>query len=226
MAGAKAVEVWSVQKAGVIKTIPCESRPTSVCWLDDDNLLIGLNDGKLIWSDLVGDDVSSMIKGIFPHFIFGISTDLLKLFVFHLQPLKFEMYDSRVKGIWYQNDHLASISSKGDVTVWTLNIENQEITELCSTNIGCRPTCLTMINLADFADEYVLKREESDGETNETSVPASKKSVKNVGKVVIEEEDDDETIVIKPKEKKQVSSSMPIVYPWILISVYFTGEGE
>lgn len=118
------------------------------------------------------------------------------------------MYESRVKGIWYQHDHLASISSNGDVTVWTVNIQNQEITELCTTNIGCRPICLTMLNLAAFADEYILKREDLENGTEESTVKSTKKnasSVKNVGKVVIEEDDEEETIVIRPKEKTQTN---------------------
>lgn len=120
------------------------------------------------------------------------------------------MYESRVKGIWYQNNHLASISSNGNVTVWTVNIESQEITELCTTNIGCRPICMTMLNLAAFADEYILKREEPENETEDSTVKSTKKmanSVKNIGKVVIEEDDEDETIVIKPKEKKQTNKA-------------------
>lgn len=121
------------------------------------------------------------------------------------------MYESRVKGIWYQNDHLATISSNGDVTVWTVNIENQEITELCTTNIGCRPICLTMLNLADFADEYILKREDSETEAvEESAVKSTKKSensVKNAGKVVIEEDDEEETIVIRAKDKKQTNKT-------------------
>lgn len=57
LSGSKAVEVWSIEKAGVIKTIPCESKPTSLCWLDENNLLIGLNDGKLIWDHLEKEEV-------------------------------------------------------------------------------------------------------------------------------------------------------------------------
>lgn len=58
LSGARAVEVWSVEKAGIIKTINCQAKPTALCWLDDDNLLIGLNDGNLVWSRLDNDDVS------------------------------------------------------------------------------------------------------------------------------------------------------------------------
>lgn len=121
------------------------------------------------------------------------------------------MYDSRVKGIWYQNDHLASISSKGDVTVWTVNIENQEITELCSTNIGCRPICLTILNLADFADEYILKREDTDEETVESTSNHAKKprlASKQVGRVVIENDDDEDAEDIRPidESKRKVNN--------------------
>lgn len=57
LSGARAVEIWSIDKAGIIKTIPCESKPTSLCWLDENNILIGLNDGKLVWSQLDDDEV-------------------------------------------------------------------------------------------------------------------------------------------------------------------------
>lgn len=58
LTGARAVEVWSIEKAGIIKTISCQSKPTALCWLDDDNLLIGLNDGNLIWNRLHCEEVS------------------------------------------------------------------------------------------------------------------------------------------------------------------------
>lgn len=104
------------------------------------------------------------------------------------------MYENRVKGLHYQNDHLASISSNGDVTVWTVNIDEQKITELCTTNIGCRPICLTIINLEDFADEYILKREGSDDETVEETVPRKNivDTSRKLGKVIIENDDDDD----------------------------------
>lgn len=120
------------------------------------------------------------------------------------------MYDRRVKGLYYQNDHLASISSSGDVTIWTINIENQEVTELCTTNIGCRPICLTMLNLADFADEYVLKRETEEENTVIASGNNGKsvsKASKSIGKVIIETGDDEEEVdtaknVLKPTKNK------------------------
>lgn len=110
-----------------------------------------------------------------------------------------------MKGIHYQNDHLASISSNGDITVWTVDIDEKKITELCTTNIGCRPICLTIINLGDFADEYILKRENTDDEkvaekaTNQINANTSRK----LGKVVIENEDGEDEDVEKSSKKKQ-----------------------
>lgn len=65
LSGARAVELWSVEKAGIIKTIPCEAKPTALCWLDENNLLIGLNDGKLLWSRLDDDDDEVKFELIF-----------------------------------------------------------------------------------------------------------------------------------------------------------------
>lgn len=123
-----------------------------------------------------------------------------------------------MKGLCYQNDHLASVSSNGDITVWTVNIDEQKVTELCTTNIGCRPICLTIINLADFADEYILKREDSDDEEVSDTVARNKKLniSRKLGKVVIENDDDNEdeadkespTKKQKQKQKNKVNISL------------------
>lgn len=117
------------------------------------------------------------------------------------------MYESRVKGLCYQNEHLASISSNGVVTVWVVNIEEQRVTELCTTNIGCRPICLTIINLADFADEYVLKRETSDEEETVEKIVHNKNAntSRKLGKVVIENDDEVDNVTAD-KQKNQVAS--------------------
>lgn len=119
------------------------------------------------------------------------------------------MYENRVKGLHYQNDHLASIASNGDVTVWTIDIDEQNITELCSTNIGCRPICLTIIDLSKFADEYILKRENSneDDETVKTTARASSAIASNkLGKVVIEIDDNEENDDAKKHKPKDTVS--------------------
>lgn len=116
------------------------------------------------------------------------------------------MYENRVKGLHYQNDHLASIASNGDVTVWTIDIDEQNITELCTTNIGCRPICLTIIDLSNFADEYILKRESSDDEETEQTVsrPSNANTSSNkTGKVVIEVEDNEPSDSAKNAKRKE-----------------------
>lgn len=124
------------------------------------------------------------------------------------------MYDSRVKGLNYQNDHLASISSNGDVTVWTVDIDEQKVTELCTTNIGCRPICLTIINLGDFADDYVLKREELEDDKVAEKIARENRAstARKLGKVVIEDEDDDDQVKEqkrKDKVKTRFNSKLP-----------------
>lgn len=121
------------------------------------------------------------------------------------QPLTFEMYESRVKGIHYQNDHLASISSNGDITVWTVDINEKKITELCTTNIGCRPICLAIINLADFADEYILKRESEDEEKVAEKIARESRAEtsRKLGKVVIENDDDEDVEDVKKSKVKK-----------------------
>lgn len=184
LSGAKAVEIWSIERAMITREIECDSKPSSVCWLDAENLLIGLANGKLMWCNLEKDE-----------------------------SLTFEMYDSRVKALQYRNGFLASASSDGDVTVWSVDISENDITELCAANIGCRPICLTIINLADFSDEYVLKLEKEEEEETTSEVPKSEQKVngnRQVGKVVvIEEGDDDEGEKEKPKTNENLASKSP-----------------
>lgn len=182
LSGAKCVEVWNIERAGVTREIQCDAKPTCVCWLDGNNLLIGLNSGKLLWCNLEQDE-----------------------------QLTFEMYESRVKGLHYRDGFLASISSNGDVTIWKLTIDEQDITELCAINIGCRPTCVTVINLSDFASEYVLKIE-NDVSDEEAAIELRKinkaKANSQVGKVVIEcEKDDDDDDECKATASKPIPSS-------------------
>lgn len=57
LTGAKTVEVWNIESAGVVKEISCECKPTSVCWLDDETQLVGLNNGKVLMFALDDEEV-------------------------------------------------------------------------------------------------------------------------------------------------------------------------
>lgn len=123
--------------------------------------------------------------------------------------------------MYYKNGFLASISSDGEVSVWSVSLPDKTITLICTTNIGCRPTCVTIINLADFASDYVLKIEDGDEEIEEEkSAPVNKPKLNaQVGKVVAEvddESDDDDSDEIdavpqisnkKPNKKGQKNGS-------------------
>lgn len=167
LSGARAVEIWNIERAGITREIECDSKPSCVCWLDEENLLIGLSNGKIMWCNLEKDE-----------------------------SLTFEMYDSRVKALRYSNGYLASTSSSGDVTVWSIDISENDITELCSANIGCRPTCLTIINLDKFSNEYVLKLEKDDVEetTSNGTKNVHENGIKKMGKVIVIEEGDDDDV--------------------------------
>lgn len=56
LTGLKAVELWSIADAAVVRKIECGAKPTCVCWLNSTNFLIGLGNGQLIWVDLHLDE--------------------------------------------------------------------------------------------------------------------------------------------------------------------------
>lgn len=164
LTGAKIIELWDIDTAGVVKEIPCDSRPSCVCWLDDETVLVALNNGKIL--------------------MFSIHDE---------EPTIFQMYESsRIKGLAYRDGYLASISSAGDVTVWQVDVEKRTIDEVCSTNLGCRPICVAILDLSAFADDYVLKIEDvEDTETTEIVEHTKKtkpKSSTSQGRVIVEVE--------------------------------------
>lgn len=119
------------------------------------------------------------------------------------------MYESsRVKGLSYHDGYLASISSAGDVTVWSVDIPKRNITELCAIDVGCRPVCVTILDLSKFAKEYVLKMEGADeeeeneisDEDEEQSKVEMPKSKKSTGRVVVEVENEDNDKHTKAKQ--------------------------
>lgn len=57
LTGAKIIELWDIDTAGVVKEVPCDARPTCVCWLDDETQLVGLNNGKIVMFSINDDEV-------------------------------------------------------------------------------------------------------------------------------------------------------------------------
>lgn len=85
---------------------------------------------------------------------------------------------------------MATVSSGGDVTLW--QYEDMDLTEICTTNIGCRPTCVTMIDLKCFANDYVLKREDSESETEDVAATVTARKIPTSGTVTVEYDDDEQ----------------------------------
>ncbi|KAM3966119.1 p21-activated protein kinase-interacting protein 1-like [Aphomia sociella] len=84
------VDVWTISKAGVEKHITCNSKPTSVQWITDDRLYVGLENGNII-----------------------------ALNVSDTQALTYQAHKQRVKCLHYENERLYSASSAGELKVWS-----------------------------------------------------------------------------------------------------------
>lgn len=86
------VDVWTISKAGVEKRITCNSKPTSVQWLTDERLFVGLENGNII-----------------------------TLTVSDTQALTYKAHKQRVKSLHYENEMLYSASSTGELKVWSVD---------------------------------------------------------------------------------------------------------
>ncbi|KAJ8713370.1 hypothetical protein PYW07_013740 [Mythimna separata] len=87
----QSVDVWTISKAGVEKRITCNSKPTSVQWLTDERLFVGLENGNVI-----------------------------TLTVSDTEALTYKAHKQRVKSLHYENEMLYSASSTGELKVWSV----------------------------------------------------------------------------------------------------------
>lgn len=85
------IDVWTISKAGVEKRITCNSKPTSVQWLTDERLFVGLENGNVI-----------------------------TLTVSDTEALTYKAHKQRVKSLHYENEMLYSASSTGELKVWSV----------------------------------------------------------------------------------------------------------
>lgn len=85
------VDVWTISKAGVEKRITCSSKPTTVQWLNDERLYVGLENGNII-----------------------------TLTISDTEALTYQAHKQRVKSLHYENELLYSASSSGELKVWSV----------------------------------------------------------------------------------------------------------
>lgn len=86
------VDVWTISKAGVEKRITCSSKPSSVQWLTNERLFVGLDNGNII-----------------------------TLTISDTQALTYPAHKHRVKSLYYENEMLYSASSGGEIKVWSVD---------------------------------------------------------------------------------------------------------
>lgn len=189
VAGKDTIEVWSTEQAEVIATKKSEARPTSVCWLTDSDILVGMDNGKILFFNWEDDQEEATLCEIYEN--------------------------SRVKAMKYLDGFLVTASSSGELNVWKVIIEEKvEIDMICGIDVGCRLICLDIIDLAKAGIATEIK-DENQEELKKTQV----KQLKTSGASVIVEIDDEEVEQTPKKvqgnkrkvqsvsEKQQMSSS-------------------
>ncbi|XP_062139598.1 p21-activated protein kinase-interacting protein 1-like [Drosophila sulfurigaster albostrigata] len=164
LSGPLLVEIWSIEKASVVRSTKTPSKPICVAWLDEENVLVGLENGSIAWIALNAEQDAAP-----------------KIIVAH---------DTRVKAMAHLNETLVSISSAGEIKMWSTEIEEQQLNLIASVNIECRPTCLALLDLKQFGKKVAAVKplqqtkqvsEEGDEEQDE------------------EEEEDEDIALMKPR---------------------------
>ncbi|CAG9801080.1 unnamed protein product [Chironomus riparius] len=177
VAGKDTVEVWSTEKAEVISTKKCESEPTSICWITDTDILVGMENGKLLFFNWEDENEEATMC---------------------------EIYDNRVKAMKYHDGYLTTASSKGELNLWKVIIDEKvEIEMICGIDIGCRLTCLDVIDLSKIG--IIKEVKEEDGDEDMPLKKTDVKTFKTKGTVVVEidNDDDDYDILITSKASKK-----------------------
>ncbi|KAH8332010.1 hypothetical protein KR067_009049 [Drosophila pandora] len=182
LSGPLLLEVWDIKSANVVRRAKTPSKPICVGWLNEDDCLVGLENGSIAWLSLK-DETEAAPKVISAH-------------------------EARVKDLAYLNGYLATVSSSGELKVWETNEEKRELEEIASTSIDCRPTSLGLLDLSQFGNarpqEQRIKVEakpKGQAGSSEAAKPAAPR-----GFVTIEYEQDEQQetkVAATPKSKNK-----------------------
>lgn len=141
--GKDTVEVWSTEHAAVIATKKCEARPTALAWISDSDLLVGMEDGKLLFFNWEDENEEATLCDI---------------------------YETRIKAMKYLNGFLATASSSGELNLWKIVVGDKiEMEMVCGIDVGCRLICLDIIELSAAGIEVEIKDEDVE-DTKKTQV--------------------------------------------------------
>uniref|UniRef100_A0A1Q3EXA7 Putative p21-activated protein n=1 Tax=Culex tarsalis TaxID=7177 RepID=A0A1Q3EXA7_CULTA len=177
LVGNRVVDVVSVDTTKSARTVTCSARPVSLCWISDTELAVGLDDGHLVMFDL-GDGPE-------------------------VEPEKIRAYETRLKAMAIVGNHLATASSSGDISLW--EIEGSELHELCTTNIGCRPTCMVLVE----ADRHGLHKYLRKQEDSKEDLKNQLKKIHAIGKVIVEHEDPLQAAATQKSQKNRKNKKRP-----------------
>ncbi|XP_023296374.2 p21-activated protein kinase-interacting protein 1-like [Lucilia cuprina] len=125
--GQRVIEFWSIKTADVVRSHKTKSKPICLTWITDDSCLVGLEDGKILWLSTDSEEEKEIVA-----------------------------HNARVKAMCVFKQNLVSASSSGEIKLWQINENKQKLKELATTNIGCRPTCIIILDLDQFGANYVI----------------------------------------------------------------------
>lgn len=141
--GKESVEVWSTEQASVVATKKCEAKPTAVAWISDNDLLVGMEDGQLLFFNWEDENEEATLCKI---------------------------YESRIKAMKYISGFLATASSSGELNLWKIATGDKvEMEMICGIDVGCRLICLDIVELAAAGIEPEIKDEDEE-DTKKTQV--------------------------------------------------------
>lgn len=175
--GKDVVEIWSTEKAEVVATKKCQARPSAICWITNSDLLVGMEDGKILFFNWEDEEEDETIC---------------------------EIYESRVKAMKYLDGFLATASSGGELNLWKITMGDKvELDMLCGVDVGCRLICLDITIISGEAIEPV--KDEDEEELKKTQVRQLKTSGEVTIEIDAGESDDEpkNVSVTKSASKKR-----------------------
>ena len=146
--GKDTIEVWDTNQASVISSKKCEARPTALVWISDTDIIVGMDDGKIMFFNWEDEKEEAKI---------------------------IEIYESRVKAMVFKNGFLATCSSAGELNLWKISSGDKvEMEMIAGIEVGCRLICMDLVEISTEESEQEIKDEVN--EEQKTSVRQLKTS--------------------------------------------------
>ncbi|XP_037034707.1 p21-activated protein kinase-interacting protein 1-like [Bradysia coprophila] len=198
MSGEKTVTIISLVGEEPYDEPTLKSRVTSLCWLDSENLLIGLENGSIEWLNVKTSEQTN-IPGI---------------------------HNRRIKGMHCLNGFLGTICTSGAISLWSIAIPTKTLTLICTADEGIRPTCIKLIDTTKNRYESKHNVDTEISKESLPRIEKNLRLISTTGKVIVEnnensvnqhfeqefnDDDTDTEIVLTPKKsiKRKKSSVTP-----------------